>query len=113
MIADVLLEKAVSVVAPDDGIRQIHVFDNGLEFPAVLLGDLAAEDDGNLVRLANGSIGIQQPLSHLVQGSAAGEDEVIAVLDLGEKEPVLTADLFPLPLGEKGSDGGEPFLPAG
>ena len=37
----------------------MHVFDFGLQLSTVAAGDLAAEDHGDLFRLADGPIGIQ------------------------------------------------------
>lgn len=59
MVADVLLDEAVAVMAPDDGIRQVKVFNLGLQFPAVAFGDLTAEDRRDLGRLADRAIGIE------------------------------------------------------
>ena len=97
-------------MAANHRVRQIHIFDHSLEFPAVVLGHLATEDHGDLVRLANGSIGVQQPFSQSVQSGAAAEDQIVAKLDLGKEEPVLATSLFAFLFGEKGSEGGQPFL---
>ena len=59
MVADVLLDEAVAVMAPDDGIRQVQVFNLGLQFPAVAFGDLTAEDRRDLGGLADRAIGIE------------------------------------------------------
>ena len=58
MIANVLFDEAVAVVAADDRIGQLDVFDHGLEFAPVKLVELAAEDGGDLVGLADGTIGM-------------------------------------------------------
>ena len=94
VIADVLFEGAVCVVSANDGVGQIEVFDDGLELSLVELGDLAAEDGGDLAGLADGAVGIQESLVQLIQCSAAVKDEVVAILDLREKEPVLAAASF-------------------
>ena len=36
-----------------------------------MLGDLAAKDHGDLLRLSDGSIGVEQTLTELVQGDNA------------------------------------------
>ena len=41
---------------------------------------------------------------------AAAEDQIVAKLDLGKEEPVLATSLFAFLFGEKGSEGGQPFL---
>jgi hypothetical protein len=75
VIPHLLLDESVAVVAPDDGMGKIQVFDDRLEFAAVMLGDLAAEDAGDLVGLADGAIGIPETLFQGVQASAPREDE--------------------------------------
>ena len=62
VITDVLFEGAVSVVRANDRIGQIEVFDDGLKLSLVVLGDLAAEDGGDLAGLADGAVGIQESL---------------------------------------------------
>jgi hypothetical protein len=59
VIADVLLDKAVAVMAADHRIGQVHILDLGLQLAPIVLGDFATEDDRDLVRLSDGSIGIQ------------------------------------------------------
>jgi hypothetical protein len=46
-------------MAAQDRIRQLHIFDDTLEFALITLGDLATEDDGNFVSAANHTAGIQ------------------------------------------------------
>jgi hypothetical protein len=55
-----------------------------------MLADLAAEDDGDLVRLADGAVGVEQTLTQLVERGAPVKDQVVAVLDLREEQAVLT-----------------------
>ncbi len=43
MIADILFYEPIPVMTADDGIGQVYVLDDGLPFPPVLPGDLAAE----------------------------------------------------------------------
>jgi hypothetical protein len=43
VIADVLLDGAVAVIAPDDGIRQVEIFDERFELAAIPFGDLASK----------------------------------------------------------------------
>jgi len=61
-----------------------------------------------MVRLASRS-----RCSQLVEGGAARKNQVVAVFDLGEEEPVLTAGLPTLLVGEEGRERGQPFLAAG
>jgi len=93
MIADILLKKAVSVVSANHRVRKMDIFDYGLKLSFVVLGDLTTEDRGDLVGLADRAVGIQQSLAQLVQCRAAVKDQVVAVFDLGEKEPMLTNSL--------------------
>jgi hypothetical protein len=58
VIPDVLFEGAVCVVSTNDGVGQIEVFDDGLQLSLVVLGDLSAEDGGDLAGLADRAIGI-------------------------------------------------------
>ena len=106
MIADVLFEAAVCVVSTNDGIGQIEVFDNGLKLSIVILGDLATEDGGDLAGLADGAVGIQQPLVEAIECGTPMKDQVVTIFDLGEKEPVLTAASFAFAFFEEGSQAG-------
>ena len=58
MIADILLEEAVAVMATDHWVRKVEILDDGLKLSLVVLGDLAAEDGGNLFGLADRSVGV-------------------------------------------------------
>ena len=88
MVAHVLLDEAAPVMAADDRVGQVHVFDLGLQLAAVLLGDLATEDDGDLVWLADGAVGVEQALAELVECGASIKDQVVAEFD-----PRRTADV--------------------
>ena len=81
-------------MSTNHGVRQVEVFDNGLKLSLVELGDLTAEDSGDLARLTDGAVGIQESLVQVIQCGAAVKDEVVAILHLGEKEPVLTTASF-------------------
>jgi hypothetical protein len=94
VIPDILFEEALCVVGANDRVRKIEVFDHGLKLSLVVLGDLTTEDRGDLVRLADGAVGIQQSLAQLIQCGAPLKDQVVAVLHLREKEPMLTAATF-------------------
>jgi len=106
VIADILLDEAVAIMTADNGVGQIHVFDDGLELSAVLFRDLAAEDHSDLVGLSDGSIGVQQPISHAIQCDAAAEDEVVAEFNLGEEQPMLATSVFAFSFGEEGIERG-------
>ena len=94
MIADILLEKAVAVVATDHWVRKVKILNDGLKLSLIVLGDLAAEDRGNLFGLADRSVGIQQSLAKLIQGGPPVKDQVVAIFHLGEEKPVLAAGFF-------------------
>ena len=113
MIANVLLDEAVAVVAADHRVGQVHVFDLGLQLAPIMLGDLATEDHGDLVGLSDRSIGIEQALAEVVQGRATMEDEVVAELDLREEQPMLAARLLSLSCGEERREARQPLLAAG
>jgi hypothetical protein len=85
VVTHVLLDKAIAIVTADDWVGQIHVFDLGLQFATVLFGDLAAEDDRDLVRLTDGAVGVEETVTEFVECSAPVEDQVVAVFDLREE----------------------------
>jgi hypothetical protein len=68
------------------------------------LSNFAAEDDGDLVGLAECAVGIEKTFPELVQGGPAMEDEIVTILDLGKEETVLTSRLFALSLGKEGGE---------
>jgi hypothetical protein len=78
-----------------------------------VLGDLAAEDDRDLVRSSDGSVGVKQAFAEHVQCGAATEDEVVAELDLREEQPMLAARLLALSCAEEGGEVREPLLATG
>src|ERR1700724_1575167 len=77
-----------------------------------MLGDLAAKDHRDLLRLSDGSIGVEQTLAELVQGRATAEDEVVAEFDLREEQSVSATSLFPLSGDKKGCEVPQPLLTA-
>ena len=85
VVAHVLLDEAVAVMAADDRVGQVHVFDLGLQLAAVLLGDFAAEDDRDLVRLADCAVGVEQSLAQLVERGPPMKDQIVAEFDLREE----------------------------
>jgi hypothetical protein len=109
VVAHVLLDEAVALVAADDGVGQVHVFDLGLQLAAVLLGDFAPENDGDLVWLADRAVGVEQTLAELIKGAPPVKDQVVAEFDLREEPPVLTARLPTLPVAEERGEIGQPF----
>jgi len=70
VIAHVLLDEAVAIMAADDRVGEVHVLDLGLQLAVVQLGDLVAEDRGDLVWLADGPIGVEEPFAELVERGA-------------------------------------------
>jgi hypothetical protein len=77
------------------------------------LADPAAEDRRDLVRLSDGSIGVDEPLAELVEGSAAMKHEIVAEFGLSEEQPMPTAGLFSFGCGEERREAREPLLAAG
>src|SRR5260370_13237246 len=69
-----------------------------------------AKDQGEFVGLADSAIGVEQPLLERIDGGATTEDEVVAKLHLGKKQPVLNAGMLSLLGSEKGRETGQPFL---
>jgi hypothetical protein len=85
----------------------------GLQLAPIVFGDLAAKNDGNLVRLSDGSIGVKQTFAEIVQRHTATEDEVVAVLDLRKEQAVLAASMLSLFCGKEWREARQPFLAAG
>src|ERR1700719_1176637 len=77
-----------------------------------MLGDLAAKDHRDLLRLSDGSIGVEQTLAELVQGRATAEDEVVAEFDLREEQSVREPSLCALSGGKKSCEVRKPLLTA-
>ena len=96
----------MGVVTTNDGIGKIEVFELSLQLSLVLPGHFPAKDESKFFRLSDGSVHVEQALGELVDGGAAEEDQVVAKLDLGKEEPVLTAGLSSFLGGEEGSKGG-------
>ena len=71
MIADILLEEAVSIVATNHWVRKLQILDDSLKLSLVVFSDLATEDHGDLVGLADRAVSIQQSLADRVR--PAGE----------------------------------------
>jgi hypothetical protein len=110
MIAHVLFNEAVAIMATDHRIGQLDILDDRLEFAFVVFGDLTAKDYGNFVGLADGAIGIQEPLSKLIERRSAMKNQVVAIFHLGKEKPVLATGTVTFALFEKRSQIGEPFL---
>lgn len=102
MVTNILLDEAIAVMAADDGIGQMHIFDLGLQLTGVTARDLPSEDDGNLVWPPDGAIGIEQTFAHGIQCGPAVKDQVVAVLDLSKEEAVPAAGISALAGCEKG-----------
>src|SRR5215510_11252915 len=101
MIAHVLLDEAVSIVAANNRVGKLKILDDGLKFSLILLSDLATEDHGDLVGLADSAIGIQQSLAELIDCGPPVKDQVVTIFHLREEEPMLTARLLAFALFEK------------
>ena len=110
MIAHVLFDKAVCIVATNHWVRKIKILNNGLKLSLVLLSDLATEDHGNLVGLADRTVSVQQSLAELIQCGPPAKDQVVTIFYLGEEEPMLTAATFAFAFSEEWSQTGQPFL---
>ena len=68
MVAHILFDEAVAIVAANDRVGEVHVLDLGLQLATMKLGDFAAEDRGDLVWLTDGAIGVEKPLGEFVEG---------------------------------------------
>ena len=102
-ITDILFGKTVPIMAANNGTGKIHVFDDGLQLAVIVLGDLAAEDNGEFIGLTDRPIGIQQSFPHPVQGGTAREDHVVAKLRLRKKQPVINPSPTAFARGKKGN----------
>src|SRR5215471_4449290 len=88
----------------------MQVLDFGLHLAAVELGDLAAEDGCDLVRLSNHPVSIEKAFTQLVERGTPVEDEVVAEFDLSEEQPMLAAGVFSLGCREERREAGQPLL---
>ena len=61
-----------------------------------------AKDGGNLVRLADSAVGIQEPFTEPVQRHTSPQDEVVAIFHLGKEQPILAAAVPALPFVKNG-----------
>src|ERR1700730_383006 len=77
-----------------------------------MLGDLAAKDHRDLLRLSDGSIGVRPTLPELVEGRTTAEDEVVAEFDLREEQSVSATGLVSLSCSEKGCEVRKPLSTA-
>src|SRR6478736_2329852 len=112
MIADILFEKSLSIMATNHWVRKINVFNDGLQLSFVVFSNLATEDHRYFFGLADGAVGIQQSLGELIQSRPPVKDQVVTIFDLGKEEPVLTAGFLTFAFFEEWSETGQPFLPA-
>ena len=103
VIADILLEEALSIMTTNYRVRKIQIFDDRLKLSLVVLCDLATEDGGDFAGLADRPVGIQQSLPELIQCGPAVKNEIVAILHLGEEEPVLAARFFAFAVFEERS----------
>jgi hypothetical protein len=58
VIANLLLDEAMAIVSANDGVGQRQVLQYDVQFSSVTLGDLTAEDKGDLIGLTDGAVGI-------------------------------------------------------
>jgi hypothetical protein len=94
MVPNIQFDEPVAVVATDDGIAQFKILDHSLQLTLIVFGDLAAENRGDLAGLADGTVGIQKFLVQLIECGPPVKNQVVTILYLGEKEPVLAAASF-------------------
>src|SRR5437588_7970464 len=78
-----------------------------------MASDAAAEDQGEFVGLTDGAIGVEEPLLEGIDGGTTTKDQIVAVLHLRKKQPVLNAGVLSLLGSEKGSEAGQPLLGTG
>ena len=59
------------------------------------------------------SVGVEEPLLKGIDGGATTEDQIVGILYLGKKQPVLNAGVLSLFGSEKGREAGQPLLSTG
>src|SRR6516165_8000789 len=75
--------------------------------------DAAAEDQREFVGLTDRAIGVEERLLEGIDSSATAKDQIVGVLYLGKKQPVLNAGVLSLFGSEKGREAGQPLLSTG
>src|SRR5437016_8461174 len=78
-----------------------------------MASDAAAEDQGEFVGLTDGGIGVAGQLVEVIDGGTTTKYQIVAVLPLRKKQPVLNAGVLSLLGSEKGSEAGQPLLGTG
>jgi hypothetical protein len=89
----------------------MQIFDLGLQFARVLLGDTTAENYRQLVGSAEVAIGVQQSVAQLIQRCTPAEDQVLAVLHLGEEQLMPATVLAPFLGTKERNQALQPFVP--
>jgi hypothetical protein len=77
------------------------------------LSDAAAKDQSELVRMANGTVKVQESVVQAVQRRAIVEDQVGVILDLTDEQAVAEALAPALSIGEERNQLGQPVMGAG
>lgn len=78
----------------------------------MVLQDLSAEDDADFVRLSDGAVGIEQPVTQFINSGAPREDQIVAIFDLGEEQPMFHSRLLSFTRGKEWSQLRKPFSAA-
>ena len=68
------------IVRAHDRIREMEILDDRLEFAAMAAGDLAAEDDAETRRPADGAVRVEQPFFERIEGCALTPDQIVTVM---------------------------------
>src|SRR4029077_9449729 len=101
-----------AIMATDRRIGQPNIFDDGLQFAFIVLGDLAAKDRGKFYRADQWCDWHPRAGSKLIERCPATKDQIVTIFHLGKEKPVLATGSFTFALFEKWSQTGEPFLAA-
>src|SRR6516164_9502391 len=75
--------------------------------------DAATEDQCEFVGLTDRAVGVEEPLLKGIDSSATAKDQIVGVLYLGKKQPVLNAGVLSLFGSEKGREADQPLLRTG
>ena len=79
----------------------------------MMAGDATTKYQREFVGLTDGAIVVEEPLLEGIHGSATTEDQIVTILYLRKKQPVLNAGVFSLFGSEKGREAVQPLLSTG
>ena len=111
MIAHILFDKAMAIMASDYRIGQPNIFDDGLQFAFIVLGDLAAKDRGYFHRADQWCDRHPRAGLQAIERCPATKESDRHNIPPGKEKPVLATGSFTFALFEKWSQTGDHFWP--